>query len=1003
MEARYTESAEPDGRRTPARGRGSLRLALFALAMLVRLLPGHRYVTPDEPIWVLRSVRLADALASGRWTEIPQTGHPGLTTMALGAAAVRVMALARPQATAEHLAWLRQLAWLAPENSAAFPHLVYFLPMARLFVALATAMGTVAAYDLARRPLGEPAARKLALLLALDPFLAGHGGLLHTDALQATCILLAVLAAQRESLPALAASALGLAMAGLTKLLGLLAAPGVALTILLRGRGTWLRRAERVAALTALTVALLGLLYPPAWADPGAALRTLWGAITYHEGIGLRETFFAGRMVTDPGPLFYPAVLLFRLTPPVLIGLAVSWRGGRRRVAFALPALTYLLALTAAAKKFDRYALTVLPLLTALAVAAWARLPRRWWRWSVAALLLSWAVVAPLPLLYADPLVGGPWIARHIVPLGWGEGAGLAAAQAARLLPQPERRLLLTAHVPGAAPFFPGETRPLTPDLLPCADAVIADETPAGFVPLATVRLAGMPLTTLARATATYAEADVAPGPMPGVPPRAVAPRTDTLALHRWLEARLTGKPFLRLRAPTCYPLTEAQLDLLLREPAVTCVPLDTVWARCTPHSALPAVAPYRARFGELALLSVALPREAQAPRPLTVALRWQPLAPIGEMSLNLALTGADGLPYAEGGTPLVDRRGWPASAWAVGQPADAESYIPLPLTLPPGTYTVTLGLFDAADRGMGVWAGDGTFGGTRRTLGRVQVAPPPFPATDVGLPPAPPLAAEGIRLVGASPPPADHWAGDRLPFHLGWERTGDAGPPPTSLHWSLRCGADEVDGGTLPLAPADAADWPPGHRYVVPYAPRTNPRLPDGACTLWVRTGHAPAVSLGSVTVHRRPRRFSLPHPPRLPLDVRAADFARLVGVDVTPLSPTAGMTWTVQLYWRAEAPAPLDYTAFVHLVGQDEHIWAQSDHPPAGGVAPTTSWLAGQVVVDEHILTLPQALPPGTYHLYTGLYDGGSGGRVPLYDAEGHRLTGDRARLLTLQVESP
>jgi hypothetical protein len=80
----------------------------------------------------------------------------------------------------------------------------------------------------------------------LDPLLIGHAGLLHTDALQATFVLLAVLFAippssrtdlLRGRWPSIVFSGLFLALAGLTKLLGLLIAPGLALALLIWGRG----------------------------------------------------------------------------------------------------------------------------------------------------------------------------------------------------------------------------------------------------------------------------------------------------------------------------------------------------------------------------------------------------------------------------------------------------------------------------------------------------------------------------------------------------------------------------------------------------------------------------------------------------------------------------------------------------------------------------------------------------------------------------------------------
>ncbi len=172
-----------------------LSAAIFVVALFVRLMPLGLYVTPDEPIWVLRSLRLLEALRAGDLTAIPQTGHPGMTTMALGALGAWVTERISPAKAAVHLDWISHIADLAPENSAAFPHLVYFLAAGRISVAIVASAGLALAYVIGRSRLGEKTARLLALFLALDPFFSGYAGLLHTDALQATFVLLAVLLA----------------------------------------------------------------------------------------------------------------------------------------------------------------------------------------------------------------------------------------------------------------------------------------------------------------------------------------------------------------------------------------------------------------------------------------------------------------------------------------------------------------------------------------------------------------------------------------------------------------------------------------------------------------------------------------------------------------------------------------------------------------------------------------------------------------------------------------
>ncbi len=1050
--------------------------AIFLLALVVRLIPLGLYVTPDEPIWVMRSVQLADALAAGDWGAVPQTGHPGLTTMVLGALGVRLTQLVAPAESAAHLAWIRNLAWLAPENDAAFDHLAFFLPAGRVLVALVTALGVALAYRLASRRLGERAARRLALFLVLDPFLIGLSGLLHTDALQATAILLAVLclipppgathlAELTKNLLSkpfigretkcvaptrpvdLCCAALCLALAGLTKTLGLLAAPGVALALLVRGDGSWPRRLLRVVALAALTLLLFLALYPPFWSDPAAALTGLIGAVGYHEGIGARDVFFLGQFHTDPGPLFYPLVLLLRLTPPVLLGLGLAVLNQLRTpdsrtgagLWFILPALSYLLPLILAAKKFDRYALTAIPLLTALAAQAWAaHLSRRDHRESLVQspkskvqsphhasrithyellilvlLLFPWAMLAPLPLFYADPLLGGPWLARRLIPLGWGESAGLAARAA------PEATTLLAVNVPGAAPFFAGRTARWDADLVPCSDLFVQAESPLpeDVAPIARLRIAGIPLATLyARsADALRARWDSAlpwllPGPLPGAPADAIAPTGDNAALHDWLAQRiLAGTTFRWGHAPQCHPQAEQHLAALLAAADLTCTPDAPVDVfaveRCTLNAPWPTPPEYQARFdGKLDLLAATWLASASAPEALAVRLRWRALAPLDTLQGYLALwDAAGGAPWLANGNALVDDRIWPAAAWEVGRVTDGTAYLPLPLTLPPGTYTLTLSLSDSAGRQLGIARADGAFGGVQALLGTVTVAAAPYPASALDLPSEVSAPTVGLRLIGATPPPAEHWAGDRLPFSLGWERT--PGDPPQQVRWWLRCAGADTSAGELTVAPGDPALWPKGHRYVTHYAPRTDPALAEGVCTLLVQAGVEAPVTVGEVRVHARER--CLPPCTAAPQTAfhatvveGAGDFAQLAGFDAPAGALRPGDTFSVTLYWQAQTAAALDYTVFVHLVGAEGKVWAQSDAWPQGGVAPTTSWLAEQTIVDVHTLTLPDDIPAGTYTLFVGMYDAGSGGRAPLYDQNGARWEEDRAPLRMVTV---
>ncbi len=1006
-----------------------LTVVLFVIALLLRLVSLGRYVTPDEPIWVLRSIRFAEALARGDWQALPQTGHPGFTTMTLGALGIRLATWLQPAEAATHLDWLRNVAWLTPENDVAFDYLAYFLPAGRLLVALVTALGVSVSYVIARNRIGERGARLLGLFLALDPFLAGHGALLHTDALQATFAGLAALLAlppathsdarRRIFTLELGGAALCIALAGLTKSLGLLIAPGIALTLLFLEERPWLQRVARVSVLTALALAFYSALYLPVWHEPKSAVQTLYQALTRHQGFGARAVRFAGRMTMDPGPLFYPLTLFFRLSPAVLVGLGLAIGGAlyrRRAIArkacwLVLPALSYLIGITLPQKKFARYALTLIPLLTTVAALAWAQQPRRRRKIIVTTLLCAWALVAPLPLYSADPLVGGPWLAQHLVPLGWGESAGLAARYADEHLPSPADATLLTFNVPGAAPFFQGITRSWDERVLDCADAFIADAPPVNmpetFAPAKTFRLAGLGLATVYTQTRSL----FAQGPAPVVSAHAfpqsdvvqTPPLTDTQGVHTWAAERLLpGTTFTWLATERCAPLIGQQLKTVLT-PGVTCAPrMSGAAARtCTVTTLLPPVPAYQARFGEgLMLDTAALPWSVSASEPLILRLRWRTQYPQNALSYYATLrAGNHDVVWSESGGQLVDDRTWSTTAWSPGALIDGEVPMVLPAHLPPGVYTPTLSLIDEENRRLGLWYAEGTFGGTTFSLAPVEIAPSPVPAE------RPPeittemdVAFPGLRLLGAASLPNTVWAGDTLPFQLFWERL--SGAPDATLRWSLQCEGEEA-AGTLALAPASPRAWTEGYHYVTRYAPRIDPLFSSDTCTLSVAPGKATPVVIGEVTLQARARQFTLETKPSRSLSVTVGDFATLMGVDA-PERLTPGMTFTTTLYWQAQAPATLDYSVFVHLVGPEEQIWAQSDALPQGGVSPTRSWVTGQYIVDRHTLTLPPEAPAGRYTLLAGLYNVETGGRVPLYADDVLPLPDNRAVIATPDLHS-
>jgi hypothetical protein len=156
----------------------------------------------------------------------------------------------------------------------------------------------------------------------------------------------------------------------------------------------------------------------------------------------------------------------------------------------------------------------------------------------------------------------------------------------------------------------------------------------------------------------------------------------------------------------------------------------------------------------------------------------------------------------------------------------------------------------------------------------------------------------------------------------------------------------------------------------------------------------HVPLATLSAGAVE--------PPQPKSRTEINFGDQILLEGYDVA--CDQQGVACDLRLHWRATGPVGRDYTVFVHLVGPDGAILAQSDAPPGGGMFPTSTWLPGQGMLDTHSLALPGDAEAGDYTLLVGLYHLPTRERLPATGAGGNAL-GDAFSLttLTLGPESP
>jgi hypothetical protein len=245
---------------------------------------------------------------------------------------------------------------------------------------------------------------------------------------------------------------------------------------------------------------------------------------------------------------------------------------------------------------------------------------------------------------------------------------------------------------------------------------------------------------------------------------------------------------------------------------------------------------------------------------------------------------------------------------------------------------------------------------------------------------------ADAVALVGYDRSPRSPRPGEDLGVSLYWEALH---PLQAEYHSFVHlldaegrmvAQSDRQPGGVF----HPTIQWQPGERLrddhllaIPPDTPTGAYRLLAGMYTLAQDGTLQPLgepVSIGQVGVKAGLEAGS--GDPSQPASAQFAGQIELLGTD-----PSAqGDALTVVLYWRGLQPPDTDYAVFLHLLATDGEIVAQHDSQPQDGAYPTSIWDAGELVVDEHTLSLPPGLPADDYRLRVGLYLPESGERLPV-----------------------
>jgi hypothetical protein len=117
----------------------------------------------------------------------------------------------------------------------------------------------------------------------------------------------------------------------------------------------------------------------------------------------------------------------------------------------------------------------------------------------------------------------------------------------------------------------------------------------------------------------------------------------------------------------------------------------------------------------------------------------------------------------------------------------------------------------------------------------------------------------------------------------------------------------------------------------------------------------------------------------------------------DMQVIKDTASSQAEVVLDWRALDRPTRDYTAFVHLIDEEQAIVARYDQPPGGSGNPTHLWAPNEVVRASFPLQLPAGVELDDLMLRIGLYDPLTGERLPIMNVtDGQAIAPDGTYLL-------
>jgi len=133
--------------------------------------------------------------------------------------------------------------------------------------------------------------------------------------------------------------------------------------------------------------------------------------------------------------------------------------------------------------------------------------------------------------------------------------------------------------------------------------------------------------------------------------------------------------------------------------------------------------------------------------------------------------------------------------------------------------------------------------------------------------------------------------------------------------------------------------------------------------------------------------------------VEARFGEAITLLGYNLHDEEVEPGQILRVTLFWKADDLVEEDYKVFIHLLDAQGQVLAQHDSRPVGGSRPTTGWLVGEIIPDNHGVFIPWGMSPGEYQLVIGMYEPQTGERLSV--ASNGEVIGDNLPLTQIRIE--